>query len=158
MMRSRIALFCIGLVLLGVLVVVGGGIYLSQNLPQLLRLHAARVLQHYGVDDIAFEGLHISHTTASVDSLQLRGSYNNLRYQASVGSGALHYNWRGLLTGTVDSVALSSLDVSIVQTAAHDDPEQRYPRRRRVPAPAVARATSLSVAAYRPAAGQLPVR
>jgi hypothetical protein len=115
MTRSRIALFSVGLFLLGI---AGAGIYLYPKLPELLRLQVERNLRHYGVAQIEYEGLHFSHTDARVDTLRLRGTYVNLAYQASFTDGALRYDWRALLAGKVNSLSLTSVDISVVQTAA----------------------------------------
>jgi hypothetical protein len=126
MTRSRIALFRPGLVLLGVLGalgILGTGIYLYQNLPDLLRWQAGRVLRHYGVEHIEYEGLRVSHTDASVDALLLRGTLGNVAYEASVSGGALHYNWHTLLSGKVHDLTLSSLDIAFADTPTRSKPD-----------------------------------
>jgi hypothetical protein len=119
MTRSRIALYSVGLFLLGI---AGAGIYLYPELPELLRLQVERSLRHYGVEQIEYEGLHLSHTDARVDTLRLRGTYGNLAYQASFTDGTLRYDWRGLLAGKVNSLSLTSVEMSVVQAAASNSP------------------------------------
>lgn len=118
---SRIAHITPGLALLGVLGVASAGIYLYQHLPELLRLQAERTLRQYGVEKIEYEGLRLSHARASVESLRLLGSYDNLAYQARVGSGAAQFDWRTLLRGKVHSLFLSSLEISVAPAAVRDD-------------------------------------
>lgn len=115
MIRSRYFLPGLALLLLGTLAT---GLYLYQNLPELLRQQTQRYLQQYGVDDIKFEGLQFTHADASVDTLVLRGAYENFTYQATLTSGELRYDWRALLSGKIDSLRLSSLDISIAQISS----------------------------------------
>lgn len=121
MTRSRIAHIIPGLLLLGVMGVASAGIYLYQHLPELLRLQAERTLRQYGVEKIEYEGLRLSRAGASVESLRLLGSYDNLAYQARVGSGAAQFDWRTLLRGKVHSLFLSSLEISVAPAAVRDD-------------------------------------
>ncbi|CAA0087775.1 Uncharacterised protein [Halioglobus japonicus] len=113
MIRSHTFRICLGLALLGA---VGAGFYLYQNLPELLRVQAQRYLQQYGVEDIEFEGLSITHSDASVDSLMLRGTYENYAYEVRLASGEVLYDWRVLLGAEMDSLSVSSLALSIEQT------------------------------------------
>jgi hypothetical protein len=113
MNRSRFFLFGLGLVLLSA---VGAGVYLYQNFTELLRQQAEHYLQQYGVDKFEFEGLRVAHTDASVDTLMLRGEYENFAYQLRLTWGEARYNWRTLFTGKVNSLLLTSLDISVAQT------------------------------------------
>ncbi|MCB1690680.1 MAG: hypothetical protein KDI33_19440, partial [Halioglobus sp.] len=103
----------LGLLLLSV---VGAGFYLYQHLPELLRLRAQHFAQQYGVNEIDFEGLHVSRDRAGIDTLVLRGTYENFGYEARLTAGEVIYDWRVLIGGKVDNLTVSSLDIAIVQT------------------------------------------
>ena len=103
---SRFYLPGFGLLLLGTVI---AGFYLYQNLPDLLRLQSQQYLQQYGVDDIEFEGLHITRRDMTAETLVLRGTYNNYAYQATLTSAKIQYNWRVLFGAKIDSLSLSSL-------------------------------------------------
>ena len=121
MIRSRYFLICLGLALLGA---VGAGIYLYYNLPELLRSQAQRYLQQYGVEDIAFERLRITHNEAGVASLMLAGTYENLAYTVELESAELQYDWRVLLGGKIDDLSVASLAIAIEQTGESSGEEQ----------------------------------
>ncbi len=112
MNRSRFFLFGLGLVLLSA---VGAGVYLYQNFPELLRQQVEHYLQQSGVDEFKFEGLRVAHTDASVDTLMLRGEYENFAYRLRLTWREARYNWRTLFTGEVDSLLLTSLGISVAQ-------------------------------------------
>lgn len=115
MTRSRFFFPGFGLLLLST---VGAGFYLYQNLPELLRVQATQYLQKYGVEDIEYDGLHITRSALTLDSLVMRGAYGNYTYEARLTSGEMRYNWRVLLGAKIDSLLLSSLELSVTQTAA----------------------------------------
>lgn len=115
MTRSRLCLLGFGLLLLSA---VGAGLYVYQNLPELLRLQAQHYLQEYGVEEIEFEGLHVTHNDVRVDTLVLRGTYEHYAYQATLTSGEMLYNWRVLFGAKIDSLLLSSLELSVAQNTA----------------------------------------
>ena len=110
MTRSRFVLFGLGLLCLGA---AGAAVYLYYNLPALVRSQALSYLQQYGIDAFEYQGLHLTQHTLSVDELSLRGIYGDFSYQVQLTSATVHYHWRALLRKKLDSLALSSVDITI---------------------------------------------
>ena len=106
-----------GLLLL-LLSVIGAGLYLYQNLGSILHHQVRQSLQEYGVEDYKLERPRLVDGLFKVDWLWLRGSYDNHTYEAALTSLAIHYNWRVLLSGKVQSVSLSNLDITVHQTTS----------------------------------------
>ncbi|RLA48185.1 MAG: hypothetical protein DRQ97_04790 [Gammaproteobacteria bacterium] len=115
----RSALYCIGLLLLCLL---GVGIYCYQNLPLLAAQQAKRYLLEYGVQDIDFEGFDVSVNHFSAARLWLRGARDGLAFEATLSSLEIDYDWRMLLTGRLQSVVLSNLDIVLEETAVSTEP------------------------------------
>jgi Dicarboxylate transport len=110
MTRSRLLFPGLGIMLL---TIAGTGFYLYQNLPVLLRQQAIDILHAYGVEDIAYTGLTLLNGEIRVETLTFSGTYENLVYEAKLASAVIHYDWRALLNGGVESLALSKLSLSI---------------------------------------------
>jgi len=119
MTLSRFALYGLGLLLLCLL---GVGIYCYQNLPSLAAQQAKRYLQAYGVQDLDFEGFEVSNNHFSSARLWLRGEQDGLAFEATLSSLEIDYDWRMLLTGQLQSVALSNLDIALEETTASKEP------------------------------------
>ncbi len=119
MTTPRLALYCLGLLLL---CLVGAGIYVSQNLPALLGRQAKQYLQEFGVQDLDFEQIQLSGNRFAATRLWLRGERDGLAFEATLSSLELNYDWRALLHGQLQSVALSNLDLALEQLTASTKP------------------------------------
>ncbi|MEZ5571640.1 MAG: YdbH domain-containing protein [Halioglobus sp.] len=113
MIRSR-TLF-LGLTLL-LICALGIGTHFYRQIPALVQQELAQYLLQFGVANIEFEPPHISGSAIRVDALKLQGAYENLRYQAQLDSLELHYNWRTLLSGKVNSLTLAGLRMTVEET------------------------------------------
>jgi len=119
MILARVALYCLGLLLLCLL---GAGIYISQNLESLLAQQAKQYLRDFGVQDFDVEQLQLSGNRFAASRLWLRGERDGLAFEATLSSLELDYNWRMLLNGRLQSVVLSNLDLTVEEVAVSTKP------------------------------------
>jgi hypothetical protein len=119
MSRTRFTLAALSLVLLGL---VGAGLYLYQNLPGLLKGQLHHRLHQYGVQDINYTPVKFSTNALRVHGLRLRGTYGSLAFEVFADTVALRYDWRTLFARKIQSLAVSGLRLSLVQTTVSDQP------------------------------------
>lgn len=118
MTKTRFFAYLLGLLLL---LLLGTGFYLYNNLSAILTNQAQHYLQEYGVEDINFEQLEFDGRQLRLGTLWLRGAHEGLAFEADLASLTIAYDWRALLSGTLHSVDIAKLDISINQTTASAD-------------------------------------
>jgi hypothetical protein len=117
MSRTRFTLAALCLVLLGLVAL---GLYMYQNLPGILRAQLNDRLQHHGVQAIDYTHLQFSNNALLVEGLRLRGAYGGLAYEALADAVAVGYDWRLLFARRIQSLAISGLQLSLVQMPSSD--------------------------------------
>ncbi|MEH6590456.1 MAG: YdbH domain-containing protein [Halioglobus sp.] len=112
MTASRILAIILFIFLLGL---AGGGYYYYRQLPEIIETQIRNELQEYGVQTFRYDGLKISRQTLVGKELFLSGNYAGMDYTAHLGTLHIHYNWRALLIGNIESVALNKLELTITE-------------------------------------------
>ena len=120
MTRFRIALGTVCLLLLTALVT---GWYIHQNLSSLLRQQAVHYLTQYGVEDIDYEGLHISLKAVRIETLQARGHYDTQSWRATAHNTELQYHWSTLLGGRAESLNIENLELRVSSDRSAGSPD-----------------------------------
>ena len=119
MIRSHLFRYCFALLLLGLL---GTSFYVYHNFTRLLNQRLGQLAQQYGVQDVKYEGLHLTSSALNVDQLWLQGTYQGYAYEATLQSIQMQYDWRLLSSRRVQSVALARLELAVEQYASTSDP------------------------------------
>jgi dicarboxylate transporter DctA-like protein len=110
MTASRTLVIILLILLLGL---AGVGYYYYRQLPQMIEAQIKHELKDYGVETFRYDGLRISRDTLIGEDLLLRGSYSGMDYTAQLTALQIHYDWRALLTGNIQSLMLGKLELKI---------------------------------------------
>ena len=110
----RFILYCSVALLLCLL---GIGFYAYQNLQRLVEQQAEVYLQEYGVHDVDMGPVRILGNSVTTRKLSIRGEQDGIQFEASMTALDLHYHWRKLLRGELQSVSLEQLDLLVEEIA-----------------------------------------
>ncbi|MEM1111840.1 MAG: YdbH domain-containing protein [Pseudomonadota bacterium] len=111
-MRVSPPLITCGLILA---LLIGAAVFYRVKLPDIVEQRALVLLKSYGVNQLRYDTLRVSHSRLQLEGVNLGGQSAGWTYSASARAASVSYHWRELLLGKVKDVNLQGLRVRVAQ-------------------------------------------